>query len=225
LREVLNKQWDLAIFHPDCTYLTISAEWAYKDADFARYPGVGYHQKLKAGTLAGEKRREARKEALAFFRLLLESGIPKIAVENPVGVVSTSIRPSDQTIQPWMFGDDASKATCLWLVGLDPLLPSKIVPPKAWQVVKFAADMPVCECCDLPDHQRRPLRYAARPGTEAGVGQPDARRTEQTRSFGESRRRAGQDISGNRGGDGNDMGLTPPHRRPATASGGRTGAG
>jgi len=52
--------FDLGIFHPTCTFLTASAEWAYKDPDFVRYPGVGYHQRLKPGTLFGAKRRAAR---------------------------------------------------------------------------------------------------------------------------------------------------------------------
>jgi hypothetical protein len=114
----LNDSWDGAIFHPTCTYLTISAEWAYKDPDFARYPDAGYHQKLKPETLFGAARRKARETALAEFRYLLDhTGIPLVAIENPRGVVSTRICPPDQTIQPFEFGDDASKATCLWLNG------------------------------------------------------------------------------------------------------------
>jgi len=67
---VLDRDWDLGIFHPTCTYLTCSAEWAYKDPDFERYPGVGYHQKVKPGTLTGSVRREAREQALEFvYRL------------------------------------------------------------------------------------------------------------------------------------------------------------
>lgn len=106
--------WDGAIFHPTCTYLTISAEWAYKDPDYARYPGVGYHQKVKPETLVGAARREARESALADVRRLLECDIPRVTIENPRGVVGTRIRPASQTIQPYEFGDDASKQTCLW---------------------------------------------------------------------------------------------------------------
>ncbi|MEY9493722.1 hypothetical protein [Bradyrhizobium elkanii] len=109
--------WDGAIFHPTCTFLTISAEWAYKQPDFVRYPGVGYHQRLKPDTLFGIARRLAREQALAEFELLLRCRIPRKAIENPRGVVSTRIRPPNQTIQPYDFGDDASKATCLWLEG------------------------------------------------------------------------------------------------------------
>jgi hypothetical protein len=113
----LDKGWDGAIFHPTCTYLTISAEWAYKDPDYERYPGVGYHQKVKPETLVGAARRAAREKALVEFARLLNCEIPKVAIENPVGVASTRIRPYSQKIQPFEFGDDASKGTCLWLRG------------------------------------------------------------------------------------------------------------
>jgi hypothetical protein len=110
----LNDGWDGAIFHPTCTYLTISAEWAYKDPDHDRYPGVGYHQKVKPGTLVGAARREAREKALDDVRRLLGCSIPRVTIENPRGVIGTRIQPASQTIQPYEFGDDASKQTCLW---------------------------------------------------------------------------------------------------------------
>lgn len=117
----LDGGWDLAIFHPTCTYLTVSAEWAYKDPDFERYPGVGYHQKLKEGTLFGAERRAARDRAVEEFIRLDTCRIPKVAIENPIGAISGRYRKPDQIIQPYQFGDDASKATCLWLKGLPPL--------------------------------------------------------------------------------------------------------
>lgn len=119
--------WDLMIAHPPCTYLTCSAEWAYKDPDFERYPGVGYHQKVKPGTLVGAARRGARDDALDFVRALMAAPIDRIAIENPVGAISSRIRKPDQIIQPKDFGDDASKATCLWLGGLPLLVPTKKV--------------------------------------------------------------------------------------------------
>lgn len=121
--------WDLMIAHPDCTYLTNSAEWAYKDPDFVRYPGIGYHQRLKPGTLFGEARRNARKDAIDFFLQLWSAPIPRIVIENPVGAISQMIEPT-QTIQPWMFGDDASKATCRWIKGLPALRPTEKVKPR-----------------------------------------------------------------------------------------------
>lgn len=121
--------WDLMIAHPDCKYLANSAEWAYKDPDFERYPGVGYHQRLKPATLFGEARRAARQEAIDFFLKLWTAPIPQIVIENPVGAVSKMLKPT-QTIQPWMFGDDASKATCLWLKGLPALKATNEIPPR-----------------------------------------------------------------------------------------------
>ena len=110
------KEWDAAIFFPPCTYLTVSANKWYKDQP-AR----------KSGTLVGEARREARREAIIFFKKLYNCGIPKIAIENPIGVMSTEFRKPDQVIQPWMFGHGETKATCLWLKGLNKLSPTKVV--------------------------------------------------------------------------------------------------
>lgn len=119
IREVVYKQWDLAIFHPMCTYLTISAAWAYSDGP--------YHQKVKPGTLVGAARRAARDEAIENFRWLLSLPYPK-AIENPApSFINKAIRPPDQVVQPYDFGDDASKRTGLWLDGLPALRPTKRV--------------------------------------------------------------------------------------------------
>ena len=122
VRDILAAGWDLMIAHPDCTYLTNSAAWAYKDGP--------YHQAVNPGTLVGAPRRAARVEALEFVRLLMAAPIPRIAIENPIGVISTEIRKPDQIIQPYEYGDDASKATCLWLKGLPKLAPTKFVEPR-----------------------------------------------------------------------------------------------
>lgn len=107
--EELAQGWDMAVLHPMCTYLTCSAAWAFTDGP--------YHQKLKPGTLVGAERRAARDEALANFRLLLALPFP-VAIENPAtSFINKAIRPPDQVIHPWMFGDDASKGTGLWLTG------------------------------------------------------------------------------------------------------------
>lgn len=122
--------WDMAIFHPPCDYLATCAAWAFCDPDFTKYPGVGYHQRVKPGTLTGLKRRIAREDAVAFVFALWNCGIPKIAIENPVGVLSKRLGRPTQIIQPHQFGDDASKATCLWLKGLPPLAPTLNIPPR-----------------------------------------------------------------------------------------------
>lgn len=123
--------WDFAVLHPMCTYLTCSAAWAFKDPDFKKYPGIGYHQKVKPGTLTGEARRQARSEALWNFQELMGLRFP-VAIENPgTSFVSSSIRPPSQIIQPHQFGDDASKATGFWLSeGVPLLVPTKHVAPR-----------------------------------------------------------------------------------------------
>lgn len=124
--------WDFAVLHPMCTHLTCSAAWAFKDPDFDKYPGVGYHQRVKPGTLTGEARREARREALENFRKLEGLPFPK-AIENPASptFLSTMHRPPSQIIQPHWFGDDAAKGTGLWLSrGVPHLAPTCRVEPR-----------------------------------------------------------------------------------------------
>ena len=118
LQAVRSREWDLVILHPMCTYLTVSGAWAYTDGP--------YHQKVKPDTLVGAARREARAEALENFRALLSIPYP-VAIENPAtSFVCTSIRRPDQVLHPYMFGEDVSKATGLWLSGVPPVQ----VPPK-----------------------------------------------------------------------------------------------
>jgi len=103
VREVLEMGWDLMIAHPPCTHLAVSgARW--------------FHLK-----------QQEQQEALRFVRMLLEAPIPRIALENPVSIISSRIRKPDQTIQPWQFGHGETKATCLWLKNLPPLEPTNIV--------------------------------------------------------------------------------------------------
>lgn len=109
--KVLNDGWDLMIAHPPCTYLAVSgARWLY-NKDGSR----------------NQERWDNQEEALDFVALLMDAPIERIAVENPVSVISTRIRKPEQIIQPWMFGDEASKSTCLWLKNLPNLIPTDIV--------------------------------------------------------------------------------------------------
>lgn len=118
---VLDQQWGMALLHPMCTCLTVSAAWAFNDPDFDRYPGVGYHQKVKPETLTGQARRDARDDAIANFRRLERLPYPT-AIENPApSFICKAHRRQDQIIQPHDFGDDASKGTGLWLRGLPKL--------------------------------------------------------------------------------------------------------
>ena len=103
VRPILGDGWDLLIAHPPCTHLAVSgARW-----------------------FAGKERQQ--EAALAFVHTLLTAPAPRIALENPVSIISTRIRKPDQIIQPWMFGHGETKATCLWLVNLPPLVPTRIV--------------------------------------------------------------------------------------------------
>lgn len=108
VREVLGRGWDMLIAFPPCTYLCSS----------------GLHWNTRR-----PERSKLTESALDFVRLLLDAPIRRKALENPVGCISTRIRPPDQIIHPWQFGHDASKATCLWLHDLPPLLPTKVVNP------------------------------------------------------------------------------------------------
>lgn len=120
--------FDLGVFHPTCTLHTVSAAWALKDPDYMRYPGVGYHMRVKPGTLTGKARRDAREIAEAEIRDIWALPIKRKAVENPIGTLSTRWMKPTQVFQPNWFGDNASKATCLWLDNLPPLTPTQMVP-------------------------------------------------------------------------------------------------
>jgi hypothetical protein len=122
VRGILHLDWDLMIAHPDCTYLTNSAAWAYGDGP--------YHQRVNLETLVGQARRDARNHALNFVVELMSADIEHIAIENPVGAINTAIRPADQYIQPHEYGHDASKKTGLWLKNLPLLIPTKHVAPR-----------------------------------------------------------------------------------------------
>lgn len=104
VRDVLYcRDWDLMIAHPPCTHLAVSGARWFKD-----------------------KHRE-QADALKFVRTLMDAPIPRIAIENPISVISSKIRKPDQIIQPWMFGHGETKATCLWLKNLPKITPTNIV--------------------------------------------------------------------------------------------------
>lgn len=103
VRDILYDGWDMMIAFPPCTHLASSGARWFKD------------------------KVEEQKEALEFIRLLLDAPIPKIALENPKGVISTKIRKPDQIVQPWQFGHGEKKGICLWLKNLPLLVPTNIV--------------------------------------------------------------------------------------------------
>ena len=107
--DIINDRWDLMICHPPCTYLASS--------------GLHWNRRIPG-------RDKLTDEAIKFVSMLLDSPIAMIALENPIGCISSRIRKPDQTIQPWQFGEDASKATCLWLKNLPQLEPTNIIAPR-----------------------------------------------------------------------------------------------
>jgi len=115
---ILDHDWDLMIAHPPCTHLSVSGARWFK----------------------GKRAEQA--EALDFVQRLLDAPIPRIALENPVSIISSRIRKPDQIIQPWMFGHEATKTTCLWLKGLSHLTPTNIVGKGARHVTKSGKSLP-----------------------------------------------------------------------------------
>lgn len=112
--DIINNGWDLMIGHPPCTYLTVTGNKWFKPEFKKRFPD----------------RHQQRQDAIAFFKAMFECNIPRICLENPVGILSTAWRKPTQYIQPWQFGDPHSKRTRLWLKGLPNLISTKIVEPQ-----------------------------------------------------------------------------------------------
>ncbi len=101
--DLVREPWDLMIAHPPCTHLAVSGARWFKD-----------------------KRKEQAK-ALNFVQALMDAPIRRVCIENPVSIISSNIRKPDQIIQPWQFGHGETKATCLWLKNLPPLIPTRTV--------------------------------------------------------------------------------------------------
>ncbi len=126
------------LWHPVCTYLTNSAAWAYADPDYDRYPDVGYHQQVALGTLTGARRREAREEQVRYIARILALPIGRKLLENPAaGALTGRIGPPSQILQPYMFGDDASKATGIWNRHAAPI---EIPPENEWVKPRWVED-------------------------------------------------------------------------------------
>jgi hypothetical protein len=130
VRDVLGDGWDLMVAHPPCTHLAVSGARWFKD------------------------KQVEQAEALDFVRLLLAAPIPRIALENPVSIISSRIRKPDQVIQPWQFGHGETKATCLWLKNLQKLTPTNIVDGREARVHRMAPS---------------PTRWKERSKTYAGI--------------------------------------------------------
>lgn len=114
VEDILCHTYDLMVAFPPCTHLCVSGARWFKD------------------------KRDEQFQALQFVRLLMGANIPKISIENPIGVISSEIRKPDQIVQPWMFGHGETKATCLWLKGLPKLVPTNVVDGRAPRVHRMA---------------------------------------------------------------------------------------
>lgn len=118
-------RWDMIIAFPPCTHLCSSGQWAYSK---------------------GIKDVNLREKGADFFMKFINADCPKISVENPVGIMSTRYRKPDQIIQPWMFGDNATKTTCLWLKGLPSLTP-------------WVTEKPIIEYVNYGKHGKRMQKW------------------------------------------------------------------
>jgi len=138
--DILHDGWDLMVAHPPCTHLAVSGARWFKD------------------------KVQEQQEALAFVQTLLDAPIPRIALENPVSIISSHIRKPDQIIQPYMFGHEATKTTCLWLKDLPPLMPTQMVGKGARHVTKSGRSLP--EWYNLPPSADR---WKIRSATFSGI--------------------------------------------------------
>jgi site-specific DNA-cytosine methylase len=140
--DIIGKGWDLMIAHPPCTHLAVSGARWFK----------------------GKEQQQI--EALAFVNALMQAPIKQICIENPVSIISSRIRKPDQIIQPWMFGHEATKTTCLWLKNLPLLKPTNIVGKGARHVTKSGKSLP--QWYNLPPSEDR---WKVRSATFEGIAQ------------------------------------------------------
>lgn len=147
---ISTKCWDLIIAHPPCTYLSLA--------------GNRWFDEEKYGDKARQRKRD-RESAVEFFMLFVNAPCEKIAIENPYGTISTAYRKPDQTVQPYHFGHDSRKPTCLWLKGLPYLKPTNIVEPKIIKLPTGRVDSAWhIETWNLPKAQRSIQRSKTFPG-------------------------------------------------------------
>ena len=156
--ELLKQKWDLIICFPPCTFLTVTGNRWF---NIKRY-GQKAVQRLKD-----------KQDAIDFFMLFVAANCNHIAIENPVGIMSSEYRKPDQIINPYQFGDAFEKRTCLWLKGLPKLKPTDIVEPEERTVFKSGNTMPTwySDCWKLPKEERAKLRSKTFPGIANAMAQ------------------------------------------------------
>lgn len=157
LEEANSRKYDLMVAHPPCTYLSVSGNrWLYN----------------KDGS-KNEERWENRRKALFFVKQLMDAPIKHIAIENPISVISSQIRKPNQIIQPYMFGDEATKTTCLWTKNLPDLIPTEIVGKGERTVFKSGKSHPKWYADALSKaktpEERRTLRSKTFPGMAKAI--------------------------------------------------------
>lgn len=149
----LQDGWDMGIFFPECTYLAVS----------------GLHWNKR-----NPERAEKTHEAILFFMSLADAPIPRIAIENPVGCMSTHYRKPDQIIQPWQFGSPYSKKTCLWLKNIPKLVPTFVMTPTRFQAngkPRWANQTPTGQNNLGPSKDRKRQRALTFPGIGTAMGE------------------------------------------------------
>lgn len=167
--DILDDGWDLMIAHPPCTYLASS--------------GLHWNKRVKG-------RDELTHDAMMFvFNLMgerfIQHNIKMIALENPIGRISTAYRKPDQIIQPWQFGEDASKATCLWLKGLPLLKPTNIVKGKMYCCGSEMLELERGEVCPRCGGLKKPKQIYSNqtPSGQNKLGPSDERWKERSRTY------------------------------------------
>lgn len=143
--ELLQQKWDLIIAFPPCTYLTVTGNRWF---NIERY-----------GEQAIQRHKD-REFAIKFFKMFADCDCERVAIENPVGIMSSVWRKPDQIINPYEFGDPFEKKTCLWLKGLPKLQPTNIVEPPKRTQFKSGKSMPTwyADAWKLPKEERAKLR-------------------------------------------------------------------
>lgn len=146
VRDIMYDAWDMMIAHPPCMHLAVSgARWF-------------------------DEKRHEQEESIEFVRLLMNAPMPMIAIENPVSIISSRIRKPSQIIQPWQFGHEATKTTCLWLKGLPRLRPTRIVGRGERHITKSGKSLP--KWYNIPPSEDRwKIRSATFPGIAAAMAE------------------------------------------------------
>lgn len=164
VRDVIGNGWDLMIAHPPCTHLAVSGARWFKD------------------------KQQEQAEALEFVRLLLNVPVPRIALENPVSIISSHIRKPDQIIQPWQFGHNEAKTTCLWLKNLPILVETTIVNPdnygcKCGYKFHYALGRYGCPNCCGDSGPAKPIYSNQTPSGQNKLGPSENRWRERSRTY------------------------------------------